>query len=188
MYYINNEVYDELDDELDKLEDYLETNIKKNNNNSNNSNKYNNYKKNNLNDKILSYIDGYWISNPEFNQVSDIDNMILYINFINKTGSLIIISNNTILSKDEISININEDNIKYNKDLLNNIEFNCTFNKLKDNNSNSNNNSNNNFIWKNLEFNCILSINNGNLKIFNNNTIYADLFKNNEITSYINNI
>lgn len=184
IYYINKEIYDELDDEIEKLEDYLGNNISKHNKNSkvNDISKVNNISKHNKNiNKYLSYLDGYWVSNKEFNKVSDIDNMILYIDFKNKTGSLIIISNNIILTKDDIDLNINEDNIKFNNNILENLEFKCSFNK-------KNLKSNKDFIWKNLNFNCILSIHDGNLKLFNNNTIYGDLFKDNMITSYINNI
>jgi hypothetical protein len=134
----------------------------------------------NNNDKYLeylSYLDGYWISNSEFNKESDIDNMILYIDYNNNNGSLMIISNNTILSNDDIIFNIDYNKIKKYKNGLNKLDFICKFKTLKNNNK---------FIWNNLEFKCTLSIKKGNLKLFHNNILYADLNKDNLITNYIN--
>jgi hypothetical protein len=127
------------------------------------------------NNKILTYLDGYWISNSEFNELSDIDNMILYIDYKNKNGYLIIVSNNKIVAKEEFKLQIDNE-IKYKNNLYNNLSFNCEFIH------------NDEFIWSKLKFKCILSINNGNIKLFNNNTLYGDLYKDNMITSYINNL
>lgn len=129
------------------------------------------------NEEYLNYLDGYWISNEEFNELSNIDKMILYINYDEKNGYLTIITNNEIISQDELNLNI-DDNIQFDKNKLQNMNF-----KLVFNNKNSNN-----FIWKNKDFNTILSINNGNLKLFYKDTLYADLYKDNMITSYINEI
>jgi hypothetical protein len=144
------------------------------------NNEYN-YKLNNELNNSLSYLDGYWISNIQFNKESDIDNMILYIDFNNKTGKLMIISDNNILSQDDIILNINNKTIKKSKNILNKFYFTCKFKKLKSSKDNL-------FIWKNLEFKCSLSINNGNLKLFCNNTLYADLNKDNIISNYINDL
>lgn len=126
----------------------------------------------------LGYLDGYWTSNPEFNKLSDIDNMIFYIDYNNNNGYLLIISNNKLISKNEITMLIDENNIKFDDNIYSNLLFKCTFM----------NDDKNNFIWNNINFDCILSINNGNLKLFNNNILYADLYKDNMITSYINDI
>lgn len=129
------------------------------------------------NDNYLNYLDGYWISNAEFNELSNIDKMILYINYSDNSGYLTIITNNEIISQDELDLNI-DNNINFDKNKLENMNFKLLFN----------NKEGNNFIWKNKEFNSILSINNGNLKLFYKDTLYADLYKDNMITSYINEI
>lgn len=130
-----------------------------------------------LKDNILLYLDGYWISNPEFNKNSDIDNMILYIDFINKTGYLLIIFDNKVISKNEINLYIDEDTIDLKKSNTNIIKYKCRFTSSKKE-----------FIWNKIEFSCILNILTGNIKLFNNNILYADLFKDNLISSYINSI
>lgn len=147
-----------------------------------NSNQINLFNESNIFDKKicnqLSYLDGYWTSNPEFNKLSDIDNMIFYIDYTNNNGYLLIISNNKLISKNEITMLIDENNIKSNDNIYSNLLFKCSFM----------NNDKKDFIWNNIDFDCILSINNGNLKLFNNNTLYADLYKDNMITSYINEV
>jgi hypothetical protein len=117
----------------------------------------------------LDFLNGYWISNDEFNANSDIDNMILYFDTDNVSNVSIII-NNKLICNHEVTIDTTIDS---NKD--NNIYFKCSFNSDDDD-----------FIWQDLDFNAILSINTGNLKLFNDNILYADLFKDNIITSYIN--
>ena len=70
----------------------------------NNSNECNN---------LLTYLDGYWISQDEFNKASDIDKMILYIDYYNNLGTLIIIMNNNVVTNEEYQLYIDEDNIKF---------------------------------------------------------------------------
>lgn len=129
---------------------------------------------------ILSFINGYWISNEEFNNASDIDKMILYIDYINNTAKLVIISNNQIISNDEYQIYIDDDNVKY--DLI--TKFNITFIPKSISNGESDN------IWSNKIFNCILNINTGNIKLIDeqNKTVFGDLFKDNMISNFINSI
>lgn len=130
-----------------------------------------------LKDERLYYLDGYWISNPEFNKNSDIDNMILYIDFMNKTGYLLIIFDNKVVSKNEINLYIDEDTLDLKNSNTNIINYKCRFTSSKKE-----------FIWNKIEFSCILNILTGNIKLFNNNILYADLFKDNLISSYINSI
>ena len=148
-----------------------------------NNNQLNLFNESNISDtKIcnqLSYLDGYWTSNPEFNKLSDIDNMIFYIDYSNNNGYLLIISNNKLISKNEITMLIDENNIKFDDNIYSNLLFKCSF---------INNANKDKFIWDNINFDCILSINNGNLKLFNDNILYADLYKDNMITSYINDV
>ncbi len=148
---------------------------------------------------ILSFINGYWISNEEFNNASDIDKMILYIDYINNTAKLVIINNNQIISNDEYQIYIDDDNVKYtpsgtkcntsksrvsgsNGDLI--TKFNITFIPKSISNGESDN------IWSNKIFNCILNINTGNIKLIDeqNKTVFGDLFKDNMISNFINSI
>lgn len=122
----------------------------------------------------LYYLDGYWVSDPNFNKLSNIDNMILYFDLNKYNGTLLITSNNQI-TKNEIKLYIDDDNLVKNNFI---IEFNCLFNEI----------NNNKFIWSSKNFNAYLDIKNGNLKLYNNKILYANLFKNNLITSYINTI
>ena len=142
----------------------LDTNLNTNTNLQNNTN------------KDLSFIDGIWISNDEFNELSNINNIILYINYNSNSGHLIIIDKDNQINKYEFDCYINLDTIQKNKD-NNIINFDIRFHsadKL--------------FIWKNKIFKSVLTINNGNIKLFYSNTLYADLFKNNEMTYYLNDI
>lgn len=128
---------------------------------------------NNVN--IKNYINGYWTSDNKFSKLSDIDEMIIYFDLEKNNGYLIIINDNNIAINSEFDILLN-DKFEYTyKDVNNNLLFNVEF-KSDDND----------FIWDNKIFNCILSINSGSLKVFHEDTIYADLFKDNKITYYLN--
>lgn len=124
------------------------------------------------NDKQLDFLNGYWISNDEFNSYANINNMILYLDTAD-TSNISIIVDNKLICNNEVSFEIKKKSVKVSED--DNIYFKCTFNTDDDD-----------FIWENLEFDGIVSINNGNLKLFHDNILYADLFKDNIITSYIN--
>lgn len=123
----------------------------------------------------IKYLDGYWISQDEFNKASDIDKMILYIDKINNIGTLIIIINNQIVSNEEYQLYIDEENIKF-QDLI--LQFNISFqnNKKKD------------YVWNNKTFHCSLNIQTGNIKLFNHKDkiIFGDFIKDNIISNYIN--
>lgn len=159
------------------------TNIPYNNQICNN----NSIKKCNLDSsgQLLSFINGYWISNDEFNNASDIDKMILYIDYFNNIAKLVIISNNKLIVNDEYQIYIDDDNIinisNDNKNqllLLHLTNFKISFISKE------------NTIWANKEFKCILNINSGNIKLIDeqNNTVFGDLFKDNIISNFINSI
>lgn len=120
----------------------------------------------------LNFLNGYWISNDDFNSYANIDNMILYLDTDN-TSNISIIINNKLICNNEVCCNIDTKTIKTSEP--DNMYFKCTFETEDDE-----------FIWDSLEFDGILSINNGNLKLFHDNILYADLFKDNIITSYIN--
>lgn len=134
-------------------------------------NEFNNIENTN---NILYFLDGYWVSDPNFNKLSKIDNMLLYFNLTKYLGTLLITSDNQI-TKNEIKLYIDEENLKTDNFI---IRFNCLFTD----------NNNNKFIWNNKNFNAILDIKNGNLKLYNKNILFANLFKNNLVTSYINSV
>lgn len=142
--------------------------------NWNNSDCYNNT--NNLDNYLtkITFLNGYWISNDEFNNASDIDKMIIYIDYNNNSAKLVIISNNQIVTNTQYQIYIDEENINNSSDML--YTFNITF--ISDTES----------IWNNKSFQCILNINTGNIKLIDNKNkiVYGDLFKDNIITSFIN--
>jgi hypothetical protein len=122
--------------------------------------------------QLLSFINGYWISNDEFNNASDIDKMILYIDYFNNIAKLVIISNNKLIVNDEYQIYIDDDNINQ----LQLTNFKISFiSKEK-------------LIWANKQFKCILNINSGNIKLIDeyNKTVFGDLFKDNIISNFIN--
>lgn len=127
-------------------------------------------------DKLLPFINGYWISNDEFNTASDIDKMILYIDYFSNNAKLVIISDNKLIVKDEYQIYIDEENINIKNLVLENIKISFI--------------SKENTVWANKEFKCILNINSGNIKLIDNktNTVFGDLFKDNIISNFINSI
>ncbi len=125
---------------------------------------------------ILPYLNGYWISNDVFNNASDIDKMILYIDFENNNSNLVIIINNQIASNEQYDFFI-DDNISNIKNISDFITFDIRF--ISDTNNN---------IWDDKLFQCNLNIMSGNIKLFHNNTLYADFIKDNAITNIIDNI
>lgn len=131
---------------------------------------------NNLSNSVNNYLDGYWISSDEFNNMSDITKMILYIDLNNNLATLIIIINNEIATNEKYYINIDEDNIKNNNGIYSmNILFKAKNNK--------------NIIWNNKKFKCLLHINNGNIQLVDStNTLYGDFIKDNHISNFISKI
>lgn len=130
---------------------------------------------NNLNYNIIkSYLEGYWISDNNFLKLSDIENLILYIDIINNFGYLIIIKDKKIIHNIDFQIILDYDSINFENNNLNNVVFDIIFNS-----------NDINFIWNDILFKCILSIDNGNLKLFNDNTLYANVFKDNKISYYL---
>jgi len=133
---------------------------------------------NNINiiqDNLSKYLEGYWISDNNFLKLSEIDNLILYIDIINNFGYLVIVKDKQIAHNIEFTIKYKKKSITI--DNLNNIKFDISF-KSNDHD----------FIWKNKQFNCILSMNDGNLKLFENNILYGNLFKENKVSFYLKNI
>lgn len=136
---------------------------------------------NNINiiqDNLSKYLEGYWISDNNFLKISEIDNLILYIDIITNFGYLVIVKNKQIVHNIEFKTNYKKNTIIMDKnDNLNNIKFDISFNSKDPD-----------FIWKDKVFNCILSINDGNLKLFEKNILYGNLFKENKVSYYLKNI
>jgi hypothetical protein len=132
-------------------------------------------KKNNDSDFLLNSIDGYWISNDDFNKESEIDKMTLYIDFNTYNADLVIIINNKLISNDKYNIYIDDENITKENGIL---KFKISFS-----------NSNKNTIWNNKNFTCLLSPLKGSFQLYDDNkTIYGDFLKDNLISNFINNL
>jgi len=132
-------------------------------------------KKNNDSDFLLNSIDGYWISNDDFNKESEIDKMTLYIDFNTYNADLVIIINNKIISNDKYNIYIDDENISKDRGIL---KFKISFS-----------NSNKNTIWNNKNFTCLLSPLKGGFQLYDeNNIIYGDFLKDNVISNFINSL
>jgi hypothetical protein len=132
-------------------------------------------KKNNDSDFLLNSIDGYWISNDDFNKESEIDKMTLYIDFNTYNADLVIIINNKLISNDKYNIYIDDENITKDNGIL---KFKISFS-----------NSNKNTIWNNKNFTCLLSPLKGSFQLYDDNkTIYGDFLKDNLISNFINNL
>jgi hypothetical protein len=152
-------------------------------NNENNNISFTNFNKENTN-IIYKYLNGCWSSNLDFNELSDIDNMLLYIN--NNDCKLLIYKDNEIINNSDFNFKISD---------INKIDSNSNFDyqfklycyslietiddcdELIDTNEN---------VWDNIEFDAMLSINNGNIKLFNKDTLYADLIKDNMLSNSLN--
>ena len=134
-------------------------------------------KTNNEFNYLLNSIDGYWISNDNFNKESEIDKMILYIDFNSYSADLVIIINNKIILNDKYNIYIDEDNITKDDNIL---KFKISF---------SNSNKEKKYIWNNKSLNCILSPNKGTIQLHDdNNILYGDFIKDHIISNFINNL
>jgi len=132
-------------------------------------------KKNNDSDFLLNSIDGYWISNDDFNKESEIDKMTLYIDFNTYNADLVIIINNKIISNDKYNIYIDDENISKDNGIL---KFKISFS-----------NSNKNTIWNNKNFTCLLSPLKGGFQLYDeNNIMYGDFLKDNVISNFINSL
>lgn len=131
---------------------------------------------NNNSNSVNNYLDGYWISSDEFNNMSDITKMILYLDLNNNLATLIIIINNEIATNEKYYINIDEENIKHKNGVyLIDILFKAKNNK--------------NVIWNNQKFKCSLNINSGNIQLVDStNTLYGDFIKDNQISNFISKI
>jgi hypothetical protein len=138
----------------------------------------NNINNNIIQDNLSKYLEGYWISDNNFLKISEIDNLILYIDIITNFGYLVIVKNKQIVHNIEFKTNYKKNTIIIDNDNnLNNIKFDISFNSKDPD-----------FIWKDKVFNCILSINDGNLKLFEKNILYGNLFKENKVSYYLKNI
>jgi hypothetical protein len=132
-------------------------------------------KQNNDSDFLLNSIDGYWISNDDFNKESEIDKMTLYIDFNTYNADLVIIINNKLISNDKYNIYIDDENITKDNGIL---KFKISFS-----------NSNKNTIWNNKNFTCLLSPLKGGFQLYDeNNIIYGDFLKDNVISNFINSL
>lgn len=126
---------------------------------------------------LLNLIDGYWISDDNFNKESEIDKMTVYIDFKSYTADLVMIINNKIIINDKYNIYIDEDNIvKYGENFKFSISF-VSANKIK------------NTLWNNKQLNCIFSPLKGNFQLYDNdNILYGDFIKDYVISNFINNL
>ena len=125
-----------------------------NENNENNENKNNNMK---------DFLNGYWSSDNDFAQNSEIDEMILNIDTNSMTGFLVIIVDKKIVINDDFDILLNTK--------CNETEF------ISDNI---------NFIWNEKKFKMHIIQNKGFIQLYHNDTLYASLYKDNKITAIFN--
>lgn len=123
----------------------------------------------------INFIDGIWVSDNEFNKLSGIDTILLYIDSNSEYSKLLISINNNIVINENLIFNIS--NIKYNKKKQN-LKFIINFDSE----------NNTDFIWNNINIKGKLNIKSGNLKLKHDDILYANLFKDNKMTYYLNNI
>jgi|LauGreDrversion4_2_1035121.scaffolds.fasta_scaffold66899_3 hypothetical protein len=128
-------------------------------NDKNNKNINNQTENNNMKD----FLNGYWTSDNEFAQNSEIDEMILNIDINSMTGFLVIIVDNKIVINDDFDIILNT---------------NCNETEFVSNNIN--------FIWNEKKFKMHIFKNKGLLQLYHNNILYASLYKDNKITALFN--
>lgn len=144
-------------------------------NNIQNNNIQNNNIEHNQVQELLPYFNGYWLSTEEFNTCSDVDKLLLYVDYENTNLKLIIIKNNNILIDNNYNFYIDECNLQYKNNILSlDLQIN---NNIKDN-----------LIWNNKEFKIYINILTGELKIIDikNDILYGDFIKDNQITKYLN--
>lgn len=116
----------------------------------------------NIND-IGDFINGYWSSDNDFANESEIDEMILNIDIQTMTGFLVIIVDKKIILNDDFDILLQPNSKE--------IEF------ISDNI---------NFIWNDKKFKMRIVKNKGFIQLYHNNTLFASLYKDNKITSIFN--
>ena len=130
----------------------------------------------NINSNLIERkLNGYWSSNIDFSTISEMDDMILYIDCNSHIGMIIIVINDEIECKEEIVFNIT--NSKKNRISKEGCHiFNIEFISDKDD-----------FIWSDIIFDAHLNPYDGSLKLYNKKILYADLFKDNKISYEMNN-
>jgi hypothetical protein len=116
----------------------------------------------NIND-ISDFINGYWSSDNDFANESEIDEMILNIDTKSMSGFLVIIVDKKIILNDDFDILL-QSNTKE-------IEF------VSDNI---------NFIWNDKKFKMHIVKNKGLIQLYHNNTLYASLYKDNKLSALFN--
>ena len=116
----------------------------------------------NTND-IGEFINGYWSSDNDFANESEIDEMILNIDINTMTGFLVIVVDKKIILNDDFDILL--------QPVGKEIEF------ISDNI---------NFIWNDKKFKMHIVKNKGFIQLYHNNTLYASLYKDNKLTSIFN--
>lgn len=122
-----------------------------------------NINKNNENNNIKDFLNGYWSSDNDFAQNSEIDEMILNIDTNSMTGFLVIIVDKKIVINDDF-------------DIL--LDINCNETEFVSDNIN--------FIWNEKKFKMHIVKNKGILQLYHNDILYASLYKDNKITALFN--
>ena len=64
-----------------------------------------------IQDNLSKYLEGYWISDNNFLKISEIDNLILYIDIITNFGYLVIVKNKQIVHNIEFKTNYKKNTI-----------------------------------------------------------------------------
>lgn len=117
--------------------------------------------------KLNNYLHGYWEADDSFAELSNIDDMILTINNSDMSGMLLIVINNEIDQKNNLSLYI--ENVIYKDNIY---QFQLEFI----------NDGNNDFIWNERKLNAYIDHYRGIFEIYNNKTLIAKLIKNNSMT------
>jgi hypothetical protein len=117
---------------------------------------------NKIND-IDDFINGYWSSDNDFANESEIDEMILNIDSTSMTGFVVIIVDKKIILNNEFDILLQPN--------ANEIEF------VSDNI---------NFIWNDKKFKMHIIKNKGFIQLYHNDTLYASLYKDNKLSALFN--
>ena len=126
-----------------------------------------------------NFLTGFYKGESSYCKEAGIDEIVLYINQLSKTGHIIIKQNNELIEHTSFKFNksiiFNTNNIIPFNNVLGSQYYEYNINFIVDNNDN--------FCWNKNPYKLVISIINGTITLLKDNIIHAVLYKDNGISN-----